>query len=105
MSLNGNYIDLIIILVLIYFASSAWRFGFFLIVADFASFLLSLLISLRVYPFISTFFRSNFNIIKSLSDALSFLIAAIVIESLLGQLFYYLISKLPKKIRTSKINK
>lgn len=104
-SLNGNYIDLIIILVLIYFASSAFRYGFILILADFASFLLSLIASLRVYQFISTFFRNNFNLTKSLSDALSFLLAAIIIETLLGQLFYYLISKLPKKIRKSNINK
>ncbi len=105
MGLNGNYIDLIIILVLVYFASSAFRFGFLLLLADFASFLLSLLISLRLYQFVSTFFVANFNITKPISDALGFLIAAVVIESLLSRLFYFLISKLPKEIRKSKINK
>jgi uncharacterized protein YkwD len=102
---NGNYIDLIIVLVLIYFASSAFRYGFLLILADFASFLLSLLASLRVYQYLSVFFKDNFNLAKGLSDALGFLIAAILIETILGQLFYWVISKLPKKIRTSKINK
>lgn len=105
MALNGNYIDLIIILVLAYFVGSAWRYGFFLIVADFISFLLSLLISLRVYKFVSVFFNTNFNLGKSLSDALGFLISAILIETILGQLFSWLVGRLPEKIRRSKINK
>ena len=105
MSFNGNYIDLIILLVLVYFASSAFRFGFLLILADFASFLLSLLVSLRVYQFVSKIFESNFNLAKSLSDAIGFLIAAVVIESFLGKFFYFLVSKLPKKIRKSESNK
>lgn len=105
MGLNGNYIDLIIILVLAYFGTSAFRYGFLLILADFASFLLSLLLSLRVYQFISTFFKANFSLSKPLSDALGFLVTAVVIEALLGKLFYFLISRLPKKLRKSKINK
>ncbi|MFI5241190.1 MAG: CvpA family protein [Microgenomates group bacterium] len=103
--LNGNYIDLIVILVLVYFVSSAWKYGFLLILADFASFLISLITSLRVYKFIAIFFKANFNLSKSFSDALGFLIAAILIETALGKLFYFGISKLPKKIRDNKINK
>lgn len=102
---SGNYIDLIIVLVLVYFASSAFRYGFLLILADFASFFVSLLLSLRVYQYLSDFFKNNFTLTKSLSDALGFLVAAILIETVLGQIFYWLISKLPKKLRNSKINK
>ena len=105
MALNGNYIDLIIILILIYFVGSAWRYGFFVIIADFVSFFISLLISLRTYKFVSDLLNSNFNLGKSLSDAGGFLISAILIETFLGQLFYWLISKFPEKIRKSKINK
>lgn len=104
-NLNGNYVDLIIILVLLYFLSGAWRRGFILILADFGSFLLSLLISLRIYKFISEFLRVNFNLVKSLGDAFGFLIAAILIEAILSQVFYLAVHKLPKSIRGSKINK
>jgi len=104
-SLNGNYIDLIIVLLLFFFVSGALRHGFLLILADFASFLLSLIASLRVYKFFADFFRLNFNLTKSLSDALGFLLAAVLIEAVLGQIFYFAVRKLPKKIRTSKINK
>jgi len=103
--MNGNYIDLIIIFILIYFVGNAWRYGFFLIIADFLSFLLSLLISLRVYKFVSVFLNSNFNLGKSISDAGGFLISAILIETILGQIFYWLVSKFPEKVRKSKINK
>lgn len=104
-SLNGNYIDLIIVLVLLYFLINAWGHGFLLLLADFASFLLSLLISLRVYKFAAEFLRLNFNLVKSWGDALGFLITAILLESLLGQLFYFLLNRLPKKILESRVNK
>jgi len=48
---------------------------------------------------------ANFNLVKSLGDAFGFLIAAILLETALGQAFYFIIHKLPKNIRTSKINK
>ena len=100
-----NYVDLLIILILLYFLTGAWRRGLLLILADFASFSLSLLISLRVYKLLSEFFMANFNLVKSLGDAFGFLIAAILLETALGQAFYFIIHKLPKNIRTSKINK
>lgn len=105
MSLNGNWVDLIIVLVLVYYASEAWRYGFIYILADFASFLLSLLISLRVYKFASVLIAKNFNLPTSFSNALGFVVAAIIIELILGQIFAYLVSLLPKNIIKSKFNK
>lgn len=105
LNLNGNWVDLVIILILIYYASEAWRYGFLYIVADFGAFLLSLLISLRVYKFFASFFVSNFNIPNSFANALGFISAAIIIELLLGWIFAYIISTLPKSILKSKFNK
>ena len=68
-TLSGNWIDLVILLVFIYFASEAWRVGFWVILADFLSFLLSLLIALRGYQFASGFIRDQFEITHSLSNA------------------------------------
>lgn len=100
--LNGNYIDLLIILVLIYFASEAWRHGVWVLLADFASFAGSLLISLRAYKFTANLLRSNFNLSHSLSNALGFLLTAIIAETVLGYLLASAISRLPKKIWKSK---
>ncbi len=103
--IDGNYIDLAIILIIVYFVTGAFRYGFLVLVADFLSFLLSLLVSLRFYKFVSSFLDSSFNLSKSFSDALGFLISAILIETILGQVLYFLISKFPKRIRNSKVNK
>lgn len=105
MKLNGNYIDLIIILVLVYFASEAWRHGFWVLLADFISFLGSLLLSLRVYKFASELLRANFSLSHSFSNAVGFLITAIVLEAFLGFLFGYLIGRLPEKLWKHKLNK
>lgn len=102
--LNGNYIDLIIIAVLIYFASEAFRHGFWVILSDFISFFGSLVLSLRFYNPISEFLKLNFDLNLSISKAIGFLIAAIIFESVLGYVFGYLIHKLPEKIRKHKIN-
>lgn len=105
MALNGNYIDLLIILVLIYFASEAWRHGFWVLLADFISFLGSLLLSLRVYKFASELLRTNFSLSHSISNAIGFLITAIVLEAFLGFLFGHLIGRLPEKLWKHKLNK
>ena len=105
MNLNGNYIDLFIVLVLVYFASEAWRHGFWVLLADFISFLGSLLLSLRVYKFASELLRANFSLSHSFSNAVGFLITAIVLEAFLGFLFGHLIGRLPEKLWKHKLNK
>ena len=104
-SLNGNYIDLLILLVLIYFASEAIRHGFWVILADFLAFLVSLLISLRAYKFLAGVLGANFSLPHSVANALGFLITAIVSEAILGYVLAHLITLIPKKIRKHKLNK
>lgn len=104
MALNGNYIDFLIILVLIYFASEAWRHGFWVILADFFSFFGSLLISLRVYKFAAEALRVNFNFSHAIANALGFLISAILLEALLSFLMTLLLNRLPEKYWKHKLN-
>lgn len=103
--LNGNWVDLIIILILVYYASEAWRYGFLYILSDFGAFLGSLLISLRVYKYFAAFFSSNFNLPNSFANALGFISSAVIIEIILGYIFAYLVSRLPKSILKSSFNK
>lgn len=104
-SLNGNWVDLVIILILLYYASEAWRYGFLSILADFASFLGSLLISLRIYKFAAGLLKTNFSLPNSFANALGFIATSIILEIVLGYLLSYLLSRLPKSIRNSKYNK
>lgn len=97
--LKGNYIDLIIILVLVYFATEAWRHGFWVILVDFISFLGSILISLSFYKYAALFLRSNFSLSNSISNALGFLATAIIVEGILGFILAKFLHKLPEKLR------
>lgn len=104
-ALQGNWVDLVIILILIYFLSEAWRHGFWVLLADFVSFFGSLLISLAGYKLASKFLQNNFSFSHSTSNALGFLLVAIISEAVLGYLFAHLISRLPEKLWKSKYQK
>lgn len=104
-SLQGNWVDLIIVGVMIYYATLAWKYGFISLLADFASFTLSLLISLRIYKFAAELLKDNFSLTTSLSNASGFILTAILAEMILGLIFRSLVSMLPAKIFKSKVNK
>ena len=75
-NLQANWIDLVIILILVYFLSDSWRLGFWVILADFLGFLISLVAALFGYSFVSTLLQDNFSIPRSLENALGFLFIA-----------------------------
>lgn len=104
-SLGGNYIDLIIFIILFYFIYEAFRVGFWVIVVDFLSFLISLTVSLWGYKYLSDLLRSNFSLSHSLSNAIGFLLIASLSEGLLGIFLWDLIKKLPFKFWKKKILK
>lgn len=104
-SLHGNWVDLVIILVLIFFIYQGFINGFWFILIDFISFFGALLISLKTYFFASTFLQSNFSLTHPLANALGFLAMAIVSEVLISFAMGYLISKLPPKILKNHITK
>ena len=97
MSFNGNWVDLVVLIIILVFVSEAGRVGFWVIMADFVSFLGSLLISLRGYQYAASFLRSNFSLPHSVSNALGFLFTAIFVETILGYLLVAAIKKIPDK--------
>ncbi|MEK7112513.1 MAG: CvpA family protein, partial [Patescibacteria group bacterium] len=102
---SNNWVDLVIILVLLYFASEAWRHGVWVILADFVSFLGALLVALRAYKFTATFLRSNFSLSHPISNAVGFLITAIVLEAIFGFILGHALKKIPKKYWKNKWSK
>ena len=103
--LQGNWIDLVVILILFFFASRAVKYGFWILLADFVSFAISIAASLRLYKFVSVFLRDNFSFSHSVANAIGFLFAVIVIEAILGQLLTYLVTRLPKALHKNIFNK
>lgn len=103
MSLQGNWVDLIIIIVLVYFLSEAFRVGFWILLADFTSFFLALIFALFGYRFIASFFRSSFSLPHSFSNVLGFLTIAVIAGGLFGFLFSRILKKIPKKFWKKRI--
>jgi len=97
-SLGGNWVDLVILLVLFYFLSVGWSVGFWATLADFLSFLLSLLVALRGYQFTAALLRSNFSLSHSVSNALGFLLTAVLAQVILGYLLGKLVEKIPIRL-------
>ena len=105
MSLNGNWLDLVIIFILIFFVARAFRFGFWVVLVDLVSFLASLLISLRVYQFVAEFLRTNFTLSRSISNAIGFLLSAVFVESILGVILYKLVYLVPVRLKKGIVSK
>lgn len=105
MTLDGNWIDLVIILILFYYALEGVRTGFWQVLTDFLTFLGSILISLRVYKFVSDFLKLNFNLADIFANAFGFIMTAIFFEAVLSYILVMLLTKLPKKLLKNKFNK
>lgn len=105
MNFNGNWVDLLIIVVLLSYASDAFRRGFWAIIGDFVSFFGSLLIALRLYQNTANFLGKNFGLAHSISNALGFLFTAIFIQFLLSYFLSWIFSKVPEKFLKHKLNK
>ncbi len=94
---QGNWVDLVIIIILAFFIIDSWKTGFFIILADFLAFLLSLIISLRAYSLIAVILKNNFSLPNSVSNALGFFVTAGVSEAVLGYIFALILRKIPYK--------
>lgn len=105
MSLNGNWIDLVILFVLFFFVLDGWGKGFWILITELFSFLGALLAAIRFYPLAANFLEANFALTYDLSNALGFLIVAIFAEAILGSLAWGGVGKIPKNWSDSLPNK
>jgi len=102
---GANYIDLVIVGVILFFVVEGIRFGFFVILADLLAFLGSLVFALRFYKNLSAFIEPRFNLTNSTSKAVSFLAISIVAEYLVGLAANIVISKIPRSLQRSYISR
>lgn len=89
-----NWIDLVIIVILVFFTLEAFGKSFFLEVFDFLSFLLSFFLSLRFYNLASTLLQNYFDIPHSLANVIGFVIIWFLIEFLFTFLSQFVLNLL-----------
>jgi len=85
--LGINLLDIIIFVVVIFYAYEGYSLGFTLAMSDLLSFVASFIAALKIYPFLAKALTVLFSLPIGLANALAFLLAAFVIEVALGLLF------------------
>lgn len=103
--INGNWIDLIIVIFLITFVISGFERGFIVNCIDLVGFILSFVIALKYYSFISLLLVANFSLPKGIANALGFIFIGFAIETILFITARFIYQKIPSTIRNSKFNK
>lgn len=83
-SVNLNWVDLVILAALIFYAVEGYAVGFIASLLDLISFILAFVIGLKAYSFVGKGIQSIFSISAGFSNALGFLISASVSEIVIG---------------------
>ena len=96
MDLGLNWVDLTIIILLIFFAYEAIGRPFLLETLDLISFLLALIFSFRFYNYPASFFESQFDLPHGLSLVIGFMVAWFLTEAIFYIIIRSLIPALPK---------
>jgi uncharacterized protein YkwD len=100
-----NWIDLIIIVIVITFALEGQRRGFFVQVFNIIGFLFSLILALTFYSQAAGILIKLFNLPQIATNPISFLIIWVVAESIFFGIFNGIFSKFIEKYNKNTINK
>ncbi len=101
--MNFNWIDWVILGVVLYHAYLGWEAGFFPLLVNFLSFLLALWVAVTWQVPVSGFLSEKFGIPHNWSAVLSYLLLAFFVQETISELLHGLLTRIPKRIRNSKI--
>ena len=98
--LNVNWVDVVILIAILFYAIEGYSVGFIASLLDLISFIVSFIIGLKIYAFIGKGIGNIFSISAGFSNALGFLIASSLSEIILG----YISRRIVYNRYLSKIN-
>jgi len=98
-SLNGNWVDLIIILIIFHFLLDSFRHNFFIILIEFISFLSSLLLGFLYYQIVAGLLMDNFSLPNSISNSIGFFVIVALSEAILVSIMLFIFKKIPDHIK------
>jgi uncharacterized protein YkwD len=102
MFLQLNWVDWVIIAVLLYEAYQGWEAGFIYLASSFISFAVALWVAIASNNLVSTFFTEKFGIASAWSVLLAYIGVAFAVNFIMTELFVVIISRIPEKIVHSK---
>jgi len=94
--LGINLFDLIIVIVVFFYAYEGYALGFTLASLDLASFIISFIIALKFYSLVAKILTTAFALPIGFANAAAFLLLAFISEIILGILFRKALKFLPK---------
>ncbi len=98
-----NWIDWSIVVIVLYHAYLGWESGFFPLFTNFVSFLLALWAAIVWQAPVAGFLSDKFGIPGGWSAVLSYLLLAFLVQEVANELLQIFVSKIPKKIKNSKL--
>ncbi len=97
MVLQGNWVDLVILLILGWFVWDGWQKGVFWLGAQIVAFVGSLLVAFRGYQIVAEWIRQIFNLPYGLDKAIAFLVVGAIVEQIIYEILARIILRIPKK--------
>lgn len=97
MTFQGNFIDLVIIALLLIWISDGWKRGFFVLLTDLIAFLGAFIFALRFYSRAAFFFIEYFALSRGFANALGFFLVYGVAHSIIAVILVSVLRELPQK--------
>lgn len=92
-ALHGNWVDLAILIEILFYLLGGWGRGLILGVLDLGGLILSFLASLKFYSFFGELLVVNFSLPKGISNAVGFLLSGLLTEIILSFLINFFFKK------------
>jgi uncharacterized protein YkwD len=100
-----NWVDWVIIVVLVYYAFQGWITGFADLGLIFITFLISLFLAIKFHAPVGDFMSGKFGIPPTWSTVLGYVLVAFIAQAILSVLAQLILVKLPSKLVASRTNK
>lgn len=101
-ALSGNWVDLLIVLLVLLYLWGGWSRGLILGMLDLSGFFLSFFAALRSYSFWSQFLVANFSLPKGMANAGGFLLGGVLAETILSVVIRLIVRKIYPFISVKK---
>jgi uncharacterized protein YkwD len=99
-----NWVDWIIIAVLLYEVYDGWKAGLVALGTSFLSFAISLWLAIVLNPPVSAFLAEKFGIAASWASVIGYIVIALLSSIVIAEIIHRLVLTIPQKIVKSKIN-